>query len=80
MLMRLAIPPPRTLAGEPPQLRPQRRILRRHERLVALRGAMLTSQTTRPTLGEPKPLLQRSNGSTPTGRAQKFPAESSFSP
>ncbi len=78
--MRLAVPPPRPLAGEPPQLRPQRRILRRHERLVALRGAMLTSQPARPTLGEPEPLLQRSNGSAPTGRAQKFPAESSLSP
>jgi hypothetical protein len=47
---------------------------------VALRGAMLTSQPARPTLGEPEPLLQRSNGSAPTGRAQKFPAESSLSP
>jgi hypothetical protein len=80
MLMRLAIPPPRPLAGEHTQLRSDRRVIYRDGRLVTLRGPMLTSQTTRPTLGEPKPLLQRSNGSAPTGRAQKFPAESSLSP
>jgi hypothetical protein len=37
MLMRAAIPPPRPPAGEPPQLRSQRRILRRDERLRSLR-------------------------------------------
>ena len=78
--MCLAVPPPRPLAGERTQLRSHRRVIVRDDRLVTLRGPMLTSQTARPPLGEPKPLLQRSNGSTPTGRAQKFPRDSSLSP
>lgn len=80
MLMGLAVPPPRSLPGERTQLRSDRRVIDSDRRLATLRGAMLSSQTTRPTLGEPEPFLQRNNSSTPPGRAQKFPRDSSLSP
>jgi hypothetical protein len=80
MLMRLPVPPPRPLARERPQLRPQRRVVLHHLRLVALGGAMLTGKPARPTLRETQPLPQHENGTAPPGRAQKFPADSSFSP
>ena len=80
MLMRLAIPPPGPPAGELTQLRPERRIVDNDSRLMTLGGAVLAGETARPTLGEPQPLLQRKNSTTPPGRAQKFPDASSFSP
>ena len=78
--MRLAVPPPRPLARERPQRRPQRRVVPDRDRSVALRRAMLTSQPACPTLGEPQPFLERQDGTAPPGRAQKFPADSSLSP
>ena len=80
MLMRLAIPPPGPLAGELTQLRAQRSIVDHDGRVMTLRRSMLPGQTARPTLGEPEPLLQSKNSTTPPGRAQKFPDASSFSP
>ena len=80
MLVRSAVPPPRPLAREGPQLRSQRQVILGHLRHVALGGAVLTGQTARPTLRETEPLLKSQDGTAPPGRAQKFPADSSLSP
>ena len=79
-LMRLTVSPPRPLTRERPQLSSQRRVILDHRHDVALGRAVLPRQPTRPTLGEPEPFLKRQDGTTPPGRAQKFPADSSFSP
>jgi hypothetical protein len=53
-LMRTAIPPPRTIARDLPQLRAQRRVVARDQWRVALRAAGLTGISARPPLAEPR--------------------------
>jgi hypothetical protein len=77
--MSLAIPPARPLARERPQLSSQRRVIPAHSHDVALGRAVLTRQPARPTLREPEPVLESQDGTASPGRAQKFPADSSFS-
>jgi hypothetical protein len=72
-LMRTAIPPPRTIARDLPQLRAQRRIVASDQWRVALRGAVLTGISARPPLGEAKTILKHSDRLAPTRRAHQFP-------
>ena len=78
--MRLTVSPPRPLTRERPQLNSQRRVILDHSHDVALGRAVLPRQPARPTLREPEPFLESQDGTTSPGRAQKFPADSSFSP
>jgi hypothetical protein len=79
ILVRPAVPPPRPLAGEPPQLRTQRRVLRRDERLVTLRRAMLTHDPARPPLRQAETILEHQDRPAPARRAHQFPRLTSFS-
>ena len=78
--MGLAIAPPRPVAGELAQQRPQRGVVLGDRDGVALGGAVLARQSACPTLREPEPFLQGQDGTAPPGRAQKFPEASSFRP
>ena len=77
--MRAAVPPPRPPTGDPPQLRPQRRIIPSHDRLVTLGRAVLPDISARPPLREAEAVLQHPDRLAPARRAHQFPFEISFS-
>ena len=76
--MRLAIPPPRSLARERPQLRPQRRVILSDDRLAPLCRARLTDISARPPLRDPQTVLQHADRPAPARRAHQFPFAISF--
>jgi hypothetical protein len=70
MMMRAAIPPPRTIDGERAQFSPQRRIIVIGGLgFVALSRAMLTHDPTRPALADAEAVAQQHDRPTPAGWA-----------
>ena len=78
--MGLAITPPRSLARERAQRRPQHGVVLDDRNTMTLGRAVLARQPACPTPREPQPLLQSQDGTTPPGWAQKFPADNSLRP
>jgi hypothetical protein len=78
-LMRAAIPPPRPLPGDRAQPRAQPRLIPGHDRLVTVRGAMLTDIPARPPLRQPETVLEHPDRLAPTLRAHQFPRSTSRS-
>ncbi len=78
MMMRAAIPPPRPLLRELAQLRAQRRVIRRPDRLMTLRGAMLANHPARPALADAETIAEHRDRPAPTGWAYQFPRDISF--
>ncbi len=78
-LMRTPIPPPRPLARDLPQRRPQPGVVAGHARLVTLRRTMLPDISARPPLGNAKAVLEHPDRLAPTRRAHQFPLLISFS-
>jgi hypothetical protein len=60
--MRSAVPPPRSTATDPAQLRPQRVLVATHGRLVTLGRALLHAILARPSLRETQPPRLREFG------------------
>ncbi len=77
-MVRAAVPPPRSLCRDLPQLRPQRPIVPGARGLVTLRGAMLPHIPARPALGQPQAVAQHRDRLTPPDRAHQFPLAISF--
>jgi hypothetical protein len=77
--MRTTVTPPRPSPRDPPQLRAQRLIITRHDRLVTLGRAMLPRVSARPPLRDTKAILQYQDRPAPTRRAHQFPLAISLS-
>jgi len=78
-MVRTAIPPPRTIFREPPQLGAQRRVILGPLGFVTLRGAVLPEIPARPTLADAQAVAKHRDRLTPAGRAYQFPFAISFS-
>ena len=78
VMMRTAIPPPRTVLRELPQLGAQRRIIHRAHRLVTLRRAMLPDYPACPALADTEAVAEHRDRLASTDRAYQFPREISF--
>ncbi len=78
-LMGAAVPPPRPAARDPAQVGPQRLIVARARRLVALGRAVLADDRARPPLRQSQAVLQHPDRLAPTRRAHQFPLAISFS-
>ena len=74
-----AVSPPRPVARDLPQRRPQRGVVAGDPRRVTLRRAMLPGVSARPPLGDAKAVLQHPDRLAPARRAHQFPLEISFS-
>jgi hypothetical protein len=71
--MSLTVTPPRPLTRKRPQLRPERRVVLRDDRLTPLGRAGLPDIPARPPLRQTKPFLEHQDRPASTLRAHQFP-------